>query len=72
VLGARVHTRSDFERAVELLAAGSIPADTLITRTTPLPATAEAFAALAGGQEMKVLIAVGGGAAGSRWSPTAG
>lgn len=59
VLGARVHSRSDFERAVELLAAGSIPADLLITRIAPLSATAEAFAALAGGREMKVLIAVG-------------
>ena len=56
VVGARVHQRADFERAVELLAAGAIPADGLITHIAPLSATAEAFAALESGQEMKVLI----------------
>ena len=56
VVGARVHRRGDFERAVELLAAGAIPADGLITHIAPLSATAEAFAVLESGQEMKVLI----------------
>ena len=56
MVGARVHRRGDFERAVELLAAGAIPADRLITHIAPLSATAEAFAALESGQEMKVLI----------------
>jgi 2-desacetyl-2-hydroxyethyl bacteriochlorophyllide A dehydrogenase len=56
IVGARVHQRSDFERAVELIAAGAIPADRLITHIAPITATAEAFAALASGQQMKVLI----------------
>ncbi len=56
VVGARVHQRSDFERAVELLALGAIPAEGLITHIAPLSATAEAFAALESGQQMKVLI----------------
>lgn len=56
ILGARVYQRSDFERAVELLTAGAIPADQLITHIVPITATAQAFAALQSGQEMKVLI----------------
>lgn len=59
VVGARVHRRADFERAVELLALGAIPAEGLITKILPLSATADAFAALEGGQQMKVLIEVG-------------
>ena len=56
VVGARTHQRRDFERAVELLTAGAIPADQLITHVAPITETAEAFAALASGQQMKVLI----------------
>ena len=56
ILGARVHRREDFERAVELITAGAIPADGLITHIAPITATAEAFAALESGQQMKVLI----------------
>ena len=56
ILGARVYSRSDFERAVELLTAGMIPAQQLITSVVPITATAEAFAALQSGQQMKVLI----------------
>jgi (R,R)-butanediol dehydrogenase / meso-butanediol dehydrogenase / diacetyl reductase len=56
VLGARVHRREDFERAVELISAGAIPADRLITHIAPITETAEAFAALESGQQMKVLI----------------
>jgi threonine dehydrogenase-like Zn-dependent dehydrogenase len=59
ILGARVHRRTDFERAVELLAAGVIPADALITRIEPITATAQAFATLETGLAMKVLIDVG-------------
>ena len=56
ILGARVYERRDFERAVELITAGVVPADGLITHIAPLTATAEAFAALQTGQQMKVLI----------------
>jgi (R,R)-butanediol dehydrogenase / meso-butanediol dehydrogenase / diacetyl reductase len=59
VLGARVHQRQDFERAAELLVAGVVPADRLITHVAPLAATAEAFAALRSGRQMKVLIDLG-------------
>jgi (R,R)-butanediol dehydrogenase/meso-butanediol dehydrogenase/diacetyl reductase len=58
IVGARVYERSDFERAVELLSTGVIPADAIITRIEPIMATAEAFAALQSGSAMKVLIDV--------------
>ena len=56
VLGARVYERTDFERAVELLMQGAIPASHLITDIKPITATAEAFATLESGRAMKVLI----------------
>jgi (R,R)-butanediol dehydrogenase / meso-butanediol dehydrogenase / diacetyl reductase len=57
VSGARVYERADFERAVELLAAGSIPAAPLISAVVPLERTADAFATLEGGGDvLKVLI----------------
>jgi 2-desacetyl-2-hydroxyethyl bacteriochlorophyllide A dehydrogenase len=58
ILGTRVYQRTDFERAVELLAGGVIPADALITSIEPITATARAFAALEAGQAMKILIDV--------------
>jgi 2-desacetyl-2-hydroxyethyl bacteriochlorophyllide A dehydrogenase len=58
ILGARVHQRIDFERAVELLTTGVIPAEALITRIEPITATAQAFATLETGLAMKVLIDV--------------
>jgi (R,R)-butanediol dehydrogenase / meso-butanediol dehydrogenase / diacetyl reductase len=57
VAGARVYERTDFERAVELLAAGAIPTAPLISAVVPLEQTAEAFAALEGGGDvLKVLV----------------
>ena len=57
VAGARVYERTDFERAVELLAAGAIPAAPLISAVVPLERTADAFAALEGGGDvLKVLV----------------
>ncbi|MBW8730796.1 MAG: alcohol dehydrogenase catalytic domain-containing protein [Terrabacter sp.] len=58
ILGARVYERRDFERAVELVAAGEIPADRLITRVVPLPDVASAFETLEAGQAMKLLVEV--------------
>ena len=58
ILGARVYQRVDFEKAVELLADGVIPADLLITRIVPLDETQEAFADLEAGRAMKILVAV--------------
>jgi (R,R)-butanediol dehydrogenase/meso-butanediol dehydrogenase/diacetyl reductase len=55
--GARVYERTDFERAVELLAAGAIPTEPLISAVVPLEQTADAFAALEGGGDvLKVLV----------------
>ena len=51
LIGARVYERADFERAVELVAAGAMPADRLISRVEPLQRTADAFDALEGGGE---------------------
>ncbi|MEN0083211.1 MAG: alcohol dehydrogenase catalytic domain-containing protein [Leifsonia sp.] len=62
ILGARVYERADFEEAVELVAAGIIPADRLITDVVPLEETQEAFARLESGQAMKVLVDVSGAA----------
>ncbi|WP_150307789.1 zinc-dependent alcohol dehydrogenase [Planctomonas psychrotolerans] len=58
ILGARVYQRVDFETAVDLLAAGDIPADLLITRIVPLADTQAAFADLEAGRAMKILIDV--------------
>jgi 2-desacetyl-2-hydroxyethyl bacteriochlorophyllide A dehydrogenase len=60
ILGARVYERRDFERAVELVAAGDIPADRLITRVLPLAETASAFEVLEAGEAMKLLVEVAG------------
>jgi 2-desacetyl-2-hydroxyethyl bacteriochlorophyllide A dehydrogenase len=56
IIGARVYERRDVERAVDLLARGVIPADELITRVVPLSQVNDAFDALEGGGEVKVLI----------------
>ncbi|OLT10215.1 Zn-dependent alcohol dehydrogenase [Kocuria sp. CNJ-770] len=56
VVGARVYERTDFETAVEMLTAGVVPAEQLITAIVPLADTAAAFETLASGQAMKVLI----------------
>ncbi len=62
IIGARVYQRPDFERAVELVAAGQIPAATLISRVVPVDQVAEAFAALESGGVVKVLVDCRGGA----------
>jgi (R,R)-butanediol dehydrogenase/meso-butanediol dehydrogenase/diacetyl reductase len=57
LVGARVYERRDFERAVELLAAGAIPAPRLISAVEPLERTPEAFSRLETGADVvKVLI----------------
>jgi len=58
ILGARVYERPDFERAIELVAEGAIPADRLITRVVPLPEVASAFETLEAGRAMKILVEV--------------
>jgi len=61
ILGARVYQRADFERAVELIASGAIPAAAFISRVYPIARAAEAFTALENGGVVKVLVDCGGG-----------
>jgi (R,R)-butanediol dehydrogenase/meso-butanediol dehydrogenase/diacetyl reductase len=56
LLGARLYRREDMEEAVRLLAGGGIAVQPLISRIEPLEEVAAAFAALAGGGVMKVLL----------------
>lgn len=58
ILGARVYEREDFDRAVELIASGSIPATDLITDIVPLDDAALAFAALGEARAIKALVDV--------------
>jgi 2-desacetyl-2-hydroxyethyl bacteriochlorophyllide A dehydrogenase len=58
ILGARVYERRDFERAIELVAQGAIPADRLITQVVPLTEVATAFETLEAGRAMKILVEV--------------
>jgi (R,R)-butanediol dehydrogenase / meso-butanediol dehydrogenase / diacetyl reductase len=56
LIGARLYHRADFERAVELVAAGVIPTAQLISAVVPLSDAGKAFELLEGGTAMKVLI----------------
>jgi (R,R)-butanediol dehydrogenase/meso-butanediol dehydrogenase/diacetyl reductase len=57
LVGARLYDRSDFETAVDLIAAGEIPVAVLISRIEPLEWAARAFEALESGTGlMKVLV----------------
>ncbi|MFF7212654.1 zinc-binding dehydrogenase [Streptomyces sp. NPDC008238] len=58
LLGARVYRRQDFERAVELVAEGAVPAEQIITGVVPLGEVASAFGTLEAGQAMKLLVEV--------------
>ena len=61
ILGARVYQRTDFERAVELIADGIIPSELLTTAIVPLAETRAAFDELEAGRAMKVLVDVQAG-----------
>ncbi|MFD9127698.1 zinc-binding dehydrogenase [Kitasatospora sp. NPDC059571] len=57
LVGARLYDRSDFEKAVALVADGTIPADRLISKVVPLTDAQAAFEALEGGGDvMKILV----------------
>ncbi|MFE8949425.1 zinc-binding dehydrogenase [Streptomyces sp. NPDC007856] len=57
LVGARLYDRSDFERAVAVVADGTIPADRLISKVVPLTQAPAAFEALEGGGDvMKILV----------------
>jgi (R,R)-butanediol dehydrogenase/meso-butanediol dehydrogenase/diacetyl reductase len=56
MVGARVYTRADFDTAIQLIHSRSIDVGPLVSRIVPLGQAAEAFAALADGGVLKVLI----------------
>jgi threonine dehydrogenase-like Zn-dependent dehydrogenase len=57
LVGARLYDRSDFERAVALVADGTVPAERLISKVVPLTEAPAAFEALEGGGDvMKILL----------------
>ncbi|MFE2216382.1 zinc-binding dehydrogenase [Streptomyces canus] len=57
LVGARLYDRSDFEKAVGLVADGTIPAARLISKIVPLTQAPTAFEALEGGGDvMKILV----------------
>ncbi|HEX7106032.1 MAG TPA: alcohol dehydrogenase catalytic domain-containing protein [Acidothermaceae bacterium] len=56
MVGARLYERRDFEEAAALIASGVVPAEELISAVVPLDAAGEAFASLAHGGVMKVLV----------------
>ena len=56
MFGARLYQREDFEEAVRLVAAGSVPAQRLISRIVTLHDVEQGFLALESGGAMKVLV----------------
>jgi 2-desacetyl-2-hydroxyethyl bacteriochlorophyllide A dehydrogenase len=57
LVGARVYGREDFERAVDLIADGTVPAAALVSHVVPLSGLTDAFAALERGEAVvKVLL----------------
>ncbi|WP_340383923.1 alcohol dehydrogenase catalytic domain-containing protein [Streptomyces sp. SS7] len=57
LVGARLYERRDFEKAVALVADGTVPADRLISKIVPLTEAPAAFEALEGGGDvMKILV----------------
>jgi L-iditol 2-dehydrogenase len=58
VVGSLMYVREDVERAIALLASGAVAASDLVTAVFPLERAAEAFAASADPQQVKVLVSV--------------
>ncbi|MFG2576243.1 zinc-binding dehydrogenase [Streptomyces sp. NPDC048481] len=57
LVGARLYDRTDFEKAVTLVADGTVPAEQLISRVVPMAQAPAAFEALEGGGDvMKILV----------------
>jgi len=57
LVGTRLYSRPDWDRAVALIAAGHVPARGLISAVVPLGSAPDAFAAIErGGEGMKVLV----------------
>jgi (R,R)-butanediol dehydrogenase / meso-butanediol dehydrogenase / diacetyl reductase len=61
LLGARVYEPADFEKAIELMAEGSLSPQRLITSVVPLDDFAAALDALqSGGDQVKILVSLEG------------
>jgi len=59
MLGARVYESQDFERAIQLAAAGNLPLEKLISTVYPLDGLQKGFEAMdSGGEVMKILLEV--------------
>jgi 2-desacetyl-2-hydroxyethyl bacteriochlorophyllide A dehydrogenase len=58
VIGSLMYTGADMRRAIELLDTGAVAVDDLVTATFPLDKAAEAFAAGADPEQVKVLVRV--------------
>jgi threonine dehydrogenase-like Zn-dependent dehydrogenase len=56
IQGCATYVPQDYAVAIEMLQAGAVPARELVTAEFSLAEAAEAFAASAGGQEIKVVI----------------
>ncbi|WP_328295518.1 alcohol dehydrogenase catalytic domain-containing protein [Kineococcus sp. NBC_00420] len=56
LLGARLYERRDVEEAVRLVGGGELPVAQLVSHVLPLARVEEAFAALAAGGAVKVLV----------------
>ena len=58
ILGAFAYRREDFERSIELLASGELPAADVITEVVPLGRAQEMFDELTrpGTEQLKVLL----------------
>ena len=60
LIGARVYTGEDYEKAISLIASGAIEADTVITDVSPLSDIQAAFESLdASPTALKSLIKIG-------------
>jgi len=59
LLGSRVYTQVDFQRALSLIEAGTLGLDRLAVKTFPLDAVDAALQAALGGETLKVLVTLG-------------
>lgn len=58
MIGSRVYTRQDIERAVNMIASGTFDVSPLVTSVVALDEAPQAIARLKGGSDIKVLISV--------------
>jgi threonine dehydrogenase-like Zn-dependent dehydrogenase len=54
--GSTTYRWEDFDDAIDVIASGAFDADRFVSATFPLSRAAEAFAAIASGEEVKILV----------------